>query len=200
MSTSRDSATAYHRSPNSKVNDMDSPPTGTEEELIARISLAARSAATDNAIKNHVLAAFSLGLIPIPLFDFVALAANQMKMVHTLAGIYGGEAFRDIRLKALVLALLGGAVPVLSVRGLSSGLKIMPGIGSLVGSGTVAVGGGLLTYAVGRVFVKHFESGGVYLRVDKQAAREQIRKEMERGRGFVFDLWKKARGAQPGTA
>jgi uncharacterized protein (DUF697 family) len=168
--------------------------------MIAGISSATRSAASENAIRSHVLVAFSLGLIPVPIFDFAALTANQVKMVHTLGRINGGQSFHDSRLKAIILSLVGGAMPVLGIQGLSSGLKVMPGIGSLVGSGSVAVSGGLLTYGLGRVFVKHFESGGTYLSLDIKEAREQLKKEVEKGRGVVFNLRKKAQGVQHSAA
>ena len=200
MSTSQDSATEHHRTFGIGPDDRDVPPAGSEEDMIAGVSSATRSAASENAIKNHVLVAFSLGLIPVPILDFAMLTANQVKMVHTLGGIHGGQSFHDSRLKAVILSLVSGALPVLGVQGLSSGLKAIPGIGSLVGSGSVAVSGGLLTYAVGRVFVKHFESGGTYLSLDMKEAREQLKKEIEKGRGIVSNLRKKAQGAQHSAA
>ena len=200
MSTSQDAASEHHHTFGIGPDDGDIPPTCSEEDMIAGVASATRSAASENAIKNHVLVALSLGLIPVPIFDFAMLTANQVKMVHTLGGIHGGQSFHDSRLKAVILSLLSWALPVLGVQGLSSGLKAMPGIGSLVGSGSVAVSGGLLTYAVGRVFVKHFESGGTYLSLDMKEAREQLKKEMEKGRGIVSNLSKKAQGAQHSAA
>lgn len=196
MTTSQDSSTEHHRRFGiGPTDDNDIPPTAS----MAGVSLATRSAASENAIKNHVLIAFSLSLIPIPVFDFAMLTANQVKMVHTLGRIHGEQSFRDSRIKAIVLSLVSGALPVLSVQGLSSGLKGMPGIGSLAGSAGVAVSGGLLTYAIGRVFTKHFESGGTYVSFDIKQAREQLKKEIERGRGVVSNLKKKAQRPQPGT-
>lgn len=194
MGTFKDSAAEYRRTFGTGPDNSDAPPSGSEEDMIAKVSSATRSAASENAIKSHVLVAFSLSLIPIPIFDFAMLTANQVKMVHALGRIHGGQSFHDSRLEAIILSLVSGALPVLGVQGLSSALKAMPGIGSLVGSGGVAVSGGLLTYAVGRVFVKHFESGGTYLNLDMKKAREQLKKEMEKGREAVSNLRKRAPG------
>lgn len=183
-----------------KANDKDVPPSGSPEEMIARISLATRLAASENVIKSHVMIALSLGLIPIPVFDVAILTANQVKMVKTLGSIYGEQSFRDSRIRAMILSLISGTLPVLGVVGLSSGLKLMPGIGSLLGSGSVAVSGGVLTYAVGRVFVKHFESGGTYLDLDMNKARDQLKEEMSKGSAFVSNLKRKAQKSQSGAA
>lgn len=200
MGTFRPSATEYHRTFGIGPDDSDVPPTGSEKDRIDGISLATRRVESENAIKNHVLVAFSLGLIPVPVFDFAMLTANQVKMVQTLAKIHGVPSLQDNRLKAVILSLISGALPVLGVQGLSSVLKAMPGIGSLVGSGGVAVSGGLLTYALGRVFLKHFESGGTYLNLDMKEARETLKKEMKKGRETVSNLRRKAQSAQRGTA
>lgn len=188
MHSAEASAPKHHYAFGVRDDGKDFPPVGSDGAMTATTALATRSAASENAIKTHVMIALSLGLIPLPVFDFAMLTANQIKMVHTLGEIHGGHSFHDNRLKALVLSFVSGALPVLGIIGLSSGIKIMPGIGSLLGSGSVAVSGGLLTYGVGRVFVKQFESGGTYLSLDLKTARAQLNQEMEKGRSVVSDL------------
>lgn len=200
VGTFKYSATSNYRAFGIGTEDPDAPPTDNEEDLIDKFSAATRMTAGENAIRNHVMVAFALGLVPVPVFDFAMLTTNQVKMVHTLGGIYGVPSFHGNRLKAVILSLVSGALPVLGVQGLSSGIKVMPGIGSLVGSGSVAVSGGLLTYAVGRVFLEHFESGGTYLNLDTKKARERLKQELKSGRRTVSDLWKKAKGAQHDAA
>ena len=140
----------------------------------------------DNLIKNHVLAATTLGLVPLPLFDLALLIGNQVAMVHGLAGLYGVP-FDKLRTRAIVTSLLAGSAPVLSVIGLSSGAKLVPGIGSLFGSGGVAVTGGALTYAVGQVFVRHFSGGGDLFNVDLKAMRRLFKRKLKEGEAAVAE-------------
>jgi uncharacterized protein (DUF697 family) len=149
---------------------------GLEQAIDATEAATLRQQA-ENLIKTHVLAATTLGLVPVPLFDLALLIGNQVALVHGLSQRYGVP-FDKVRTRAIILSLLSGSAPVLGVIGLSSGAKIMPGIGTLVGSGTVAVSGGALTYAVGEVFVRHFESGGTLLNVDLERMRRLFKRKV----------------------
>lgn len=110
-------------------------------------------------VKNHVMAGGSIGLIPIALFDIAALSANQHTMIKKLCQLYEVD-FDTQRSKLLVMSLLTGSLPALTIIGLSSLSKLIPGIGTLGGSAGVAVSGGAVTYAIGQTFVKHFSIGG----------------------------------------
>ena len=172
----------------------DRPPSTSVEDAIIP---ATRAAAVENIIKNHVLVALSLGLVPLPVFDVAVLTMNQVRMVQAVGRIHGVQPFHEDGLKAMIISVASGTLPVVGVVGLSSGLKVVPGIGSLIGSSSVAVTGALLTYAVGRVFDKHFESGGTYLTVNKHKARADLKAEIRRGRGFVSDLAGKTGPSRP---
>ncbi|ESQ14408.1 MAG: DUF697 domain-containing protein [Thiohalocapsa sp. PB-PSB1] len=134
-----------------------------------------------NAIKNHVIIAMSLGLVPLPLFDLALLSGNQVAMIAALAKIYDVP-FEEHRAKSIVVSLLAGTVPVLGVVGLSSGIKLIPGIGTLFGSGGVALSGGAITYAVGRAFADHFDSGRDLFDLDLNQLRARLRSELKRGK------------------
>jgi hypothetical protein len=74
---------------------------------------------------------------------------------------------------------------------LSSFLGLIPGIGTLVGSGGVAVVGGATTYAVGEVLVHHFERGGTLLDIDVKALKGRFQREIKRGRDVAVSLVRK---------
>jgi uncharacterized protein (DUF697 family) len=150
----------------------------------------------DNRIKNHVLAATTLGLVPLPLFDLALLIGNQVAMVHGLARLYDVP-FDRVRTRAIVTSLLAGSAPVLSVVALSSGAKLMPGIGSLAGSGGVAVTGGAVTYGVGQVFLHHFADGGNLFDVDVKGMRRLFQRKVREGEAAVADV-QAADGQQTG--
>lgn len=158
---------------------------GASEEPVAQ-EIAATESATrrtqaDNQIKNHILAATTLGLVPVPLFDLALLIGNQVTMVRGLARLYGVP-FDQVRTRAIILSLLAGSAPVLGVVGLSHGAKLMPGIGTLLGSGTVAVTGGALTYATGQAFKRHFEGGGDLFDIDLPALRRVFQRAFKEGK------------------
>ncbi len=185
---------AHQRTLNIEAGRADWPPFGDEKTRIARLAVALRLIKGANLVKSHTMVALSLGLVPIPLFDVAVLTGNQVSMIQSLGSIYG-QRFSNNQVKAVVFSMIGGSVPVLGVLGLSSGVKLMPGIGTLVGSSSVAVSGGALTYAVGRLFLSHFESGGTLLTFDTAKTCAQLGQEFSRGRQFVADLKAKGAGA-----
>ncbi len=137
--------------------------------------------AADRIIRRHVLAAMALGAVPVPIVDVVGVIAVQRKLIFDLTRLYRVR-FVDNLAKTLVTTLIGGAAPVTATAGLASVVKGLPGVGSLVGGAGVAVVAGALTYAVGTLFVKHFESQGTLLDVDPHKMRAAFRAEFARGR------------------
>jgi len=148
---------------------------------------ATRRVQADSIIKNHVIVAMSFGLVPVPLFDLALLAGNQVAMIKSLSDRYGVP-FEQRKVQSIVISLVGGALPVLGVVGLSSGAKLVPGIGSLFGSGLVAVTGGAVTYGVGQVFATHFETGGSLLDLDTTKVRERFKQEVRNGKKVAAEI------------
>lgn len=119
--------------------------------------------------------------IPVPLVDLVVVTGAQMKMLAELSGIYGLP-FQKVRVKALVGSLVGFALqPALSTGLLSSVLKGIPGAGALLGTPGLVLVAGAYTWALGRVFIQHFESGGTLLDFDPEAVREHFRTQLAEG-------------------
>jgi lipoate-protein ligase A len=48
--------------------------------------------------------------------------------------------------------------------------------------------GGAATYAIGRVFIQHFESGGTFLDFNPEKVREYFKEQFERGKGVASEL------------
>jgi len=110
-------------------------------------------------VKNHVLSGSAIGLIPFPFVDTFALSANQINMTLHLSEHYKLD-FDKKRAKIILIALVSGSLPTFTVLGLSSVVKLIPGIGTLGGNASLSILGGAITYATGQSFVKHFEAGG----------------------------------------
>jgi uncharacterized protein (DUF697 family) len=142
---------------------------------------------SNNIVKNHIIASLTLGLVPIPLFDLAALTATQMSMLRSLSEQYEIP-FEDSEHKSLLASLIGGSLPVLGVVGLSSLTKFIPGVGSLIGSASLSISAGAVTYAVGQVFISHFESGGTFEDFEPKHASDYFKREFQAGKVFVSQM------------
>lgn len=173
---------------------MNRPAATTEADdpllAVAALARAQRQVEADHLVKRHVALAVTLGLVPFPLLDLALLTGNQFALARALATHYG-VAFAPWRLRAAVLALLGGTLPLAGVAGLTglTGLKVVPGLGALAGSSGVALLGGTLTYAVGRVLSAHFAAGGDLGDFEPARWRPRFDREVAAGRAAVADLY-----------
>jgi uncharacterized protein (DUF697 family) len=145
------------------------------------------SVEANSLIKNYVIASTGLGLVPMPLVDVLGLMALQVKLVHGLAKHYDVP-FKENLGKSLITSLLSGASSVLGIIGLGSLAKSVPLLGTLGGGASVAITGGSLTYAVGQVFAKHFESGGTLLNFDTSKVRDLFKKKIKEGQEVAQNL------------
>lgn len=125
----------------------------------------------DKILRNHVLGSMGVGLIPIPLVDLVALTGVQLNMLRKLAKTYNVPFSQD-KVKNLLASLIGGGIPVTFSNAVASLIKSVPVIGQTTGAVAMPILAGATTYAVGKVFVQHFASGGTFLNFDPEAVRE----------------------------
>lgn len=140
-----------------------------------------RRATCQRIVIENVFWSASAGLVPVPLVDVVGITAIQLKMVNEISIEYGVKFSRN-RAKALITAISSG----LGMFALSS-LKLIPGIGT-AGSGIgISVLGGALTYAVGTLFVEHFETGGTLEDLDIQHARRRMESLTREGKRVVAE-------------
>jgi len=137
-----------------------------------------------NIVKNHIVAGISMGLIPIALFDIAALSTNQQLMLRSLCRHYNVD-YDSHRGKLLISSLVSGSMPVLLIMGLSSLSKLVPGIGTLGGSGSVALLGGALTYATGQTFIKHFSAKGSLEDFMPEQFSDFFNNELKKGKEFT---------------
>ena len=151
--------------------------------LDGKLTAATRAERLANAhtlAKHYVLAAAGTALIPVPLADLGALMALQVKLVHGLATHYAVP-FKDNLARSLIASLLSGASWKLGVLALSSLAKAVPGLGGLAGGGGMAVVSAAVTYAVGEVFIRHFEASGSLLDFDPAKMKAPFLLELQNG-------------------
>ncbi|EDM78163.1 hypothetical protein PPSIR1_00480 [Plesiocystis pacifica SIR-1] len=161
---------------NSEASPPEPPPTNAD----ATAASGETADAAESVIQRHVVAAMAAGLVPVPMADLAALVAVQINMLRAIGELYD-EPFTDSLGRSLLASLAGGLVPLSS----ASLLKGVPLIGPLLGGVSAPILSGASTYAVGRVFVMHFESGGTFLSFDPDKVRDHYEREFARGEALL---------------
>jgi uncharacterized protein (DUF697 family) len=108
-------------------------------------------------------------MIPVPFIDLAAVGAVHVMMVRAIAAAYGVPASRVVG-RAAIAAVAGGTVSQWVGRDVGrSALQAVPGIG-LLAAAAMPASTGAATYALGRIVIAHFESGGTLGDLDAAAA------------------------------
>ena len=173
------------------VDDQDA--LRTDEELMDDALLDEENERLGHAqaiVKNHVIGSMGISLVPIPLVDLVALSGIQIKMLHALARLYRVP-FSENLGKSLIVSLVGGIMPTSTAMTLASLAKAIPGLGTATGMISVSVQGGATTYAIGNVFMQHFESGGTLLDFDPKTMRDYFASKLREGKQVATNLRQK---------
>ncbi len=154
------------------------------EIKLAALSLQHKHVLAESLVKTHMVTGMALGLLPSPLFDVVALSGVQLNLLRQLCEHYGIQ-FDEQLAKGVVNALITGSLPVLTVLGLSSVAKAIPGIGTLGGGISMTVLAGATIYATGQVFIQHFEFGGTLHSFKAQQWGAFFKQQFAEGKRFV---------------
>lgn len=136
-------------------------------------AMEARDAEADRVIMNHSLAAAGLGTIPLPVVDIPLVASVQIRMLIQIAGIYGqrgGWAYMKAVFAPIIIRVGGRAL-------LSSLLKIIPVIGTILGGVIDAAASFALTYGLGQTGKAHFRDN-----LEPEAFTDYAKKAAEEGR------------------
>jgi len=149
-----------------------------------------RKESADKILTKAVWSARGAGLIPVPLADFVALLTIQTYMVSKLSQVYEVD-FTEKRIRSVLVLLFGSVNPSWIVTTILGGLsKAMPFVGLASTMVTQPIIAGASTYAVGKIFINHFELGGTLLDFDAENTRDYFHKEFEKGKQVVKEMKK----------
>lgn len=129
-------------------------------------SEAALEVRANDVVDRYVAWAAAAGVIPVPVLDVVAIGGVQLRMLHHIAAVYNVP-FSENRGKSYIAALIGSILPTGAAApmaiGLASMLKFIPVVGTTIASVSMPALSAAATYGVGKVFIKHFASGGTLL-------------------------------------
>ena len=99
----------------------------------------------DKLIQDYAFGSSLTGFIPIPMVDTFTLISVQRLMLMQMSKLYGIPFSRHLA-KAWLSTLMGGIAPKMATPMVGSFLKLIPGIGTLVGGATTAALGGASTH------------------------------------------------------
>lgn len=163
---------------NSAADQPDAAETATPNSAAAEPSRDDKAMALVNSYVPWSVAA---GLLPLPGVDMATLATVQLRMLSKLSEMYE-ISFKENAVKGIVSALLGTVVSQGLGGGLGALAKGVPLIGPVLGVAMVPGMYSAATYAVGRVFVSHFEAGGTFLDFDPKKMRAFFIAEFEKAK------------------
>jgi len=126
----------------------------TTLQNMQKVSLSEKIKHSRVIIATTVTTAFSIGASPIPFSDCTAIIPVQMAMLSAITVVFGVEVTKGF-LTALVSSALGtGSATYIGRTVVCELLKLIPGVGSILGG---AISGGIaatLTTALGEAYIK----------------------------------------------
>jgi uncharacterized protein (DUF697 family) len=143
--------------------------------------------AAQDLVKKSMYASMAAGLVPVPVFDFLAVSGIQLEMLRRLSHLYG-VTFMEGKGKNALAALIGGSFPTSVTPLVVSLVKMVPIVGSTIGAISLPLISGASTYAVGKVFIQHFESGGTFLTFDPEKVRTYYAEQLKEGKAVAASV------------
>ncbi len=132
-------------------------------------------------VQNRVWWSVAGGLLPVPWADVAAVTGVQLSMIYSLSKHYDVE-FKQNAARNIIASLLGSLVPESLAKGtVGSSLKMIPVLGQTFGSISMSAFSGATTYAIGKVFIQHFETGGTLLDFDVEKMRGYFKEQFAEG-------------------
>jgi uncharacterized protein (DUF697 family) len=160
-----------------QVTPADRPVSIKEEEQVLT-----REDHAHKVIMQNVVWAIGGGALPLPLIDMIAITVVNVKMLKELSTVYEVP-FQEDQVKSILSALLAGlGAPMIGMAATVSLAKAVPVFGMISALLTVPSLSAAFTYAVGKIFVQHFASGGTFLDFDPKKVREHFARQFEEGK------------------
>ena len=154
----------------------------TEEECEVNSDSCTKEEEAGKIVRRNMYYAMGAGVVPVPIFDLAAITGLQMKMLYQLSKEYDVTFPKDI-VRTTLASLVGGigTIPLASAVA-GSMIKVLPGIGNIASVLTLPVTAGAITYAIGKIFVMHFESGGTFLTFNAKKMKSYFSELYEEGK------------------
>ncbi|MEI7611113.1 MAG: DUF697 domain-containing protein [Rhodospirillaceae bacterium] len=134
-------------------------------------------------VRRYATLSFVSGCVPLPYIDLAMISTAQLAMLAEIAAVYEIPFHRE-KAKAVVSAVLGSLVPQGLAAGVAgSAVKAIPIVGQAAGMVLMPGFAATFAYALGKVFIDHFESGSTLLDLDPERLKTHFKAAFEAERG-----------------
>ena len=144
--------------------------------------------ALDKILRHHVWGAMGVGVIPVPVVDIAALTGVQLNLLRKLGNLYN-MTFAEQTVMKIISSLFSSVMPTALGPSLAISLaKTIPLLGPSLGVVTMPLVFGASTYALGKVFIQHFESGGTFLTFDPDKVKAHYAAMFQEGKEVAAEM------------
>lgn len=141
-----------------------------------------RISQANKTVRNHSILTGALGIISIGPLGVPLIIANGLKMLHKLSKIYGIEFKKDAGKSAISSFLVACGTYSISGRLIWGLGTLIPAAVPVIGVVTRPIFATAVMYAMGKIFIQHFESGGTFLTFDPEKVRGHYAELFEEGK------------------
>ena len=132
------------------------------------------------------------GLVPVPFVDASLVSVSQLLMLKEISETYRIP-FRNDLVKAIIASLIGGLASMSLARGMANRVfSKIPVLGPVMKVITYPWLASAATYAVGKIFIHHYELGGTLLDFQPEKTRAYLEELYKEGR-LVTERYREAR-------
>ena len=150
----------------------------------------------DNCIKSHVIAAMGVGMIPSFVIEVTGVTGIEVKMIRDLAEIYEFPVPHKLVAYKILISVIGSILPFYLAARMRSAVKGLPLFGHVVYVSFLSATNGAAVYAVGKIFQRHYESGGTFLSSNNSTIRSYFKERYEEGKQLAPVFAEMPRAAQ----
>lgn len=163
--------------------------TKTPDKAAGKEPKMSRVEKAEEIVRTYMLWSMAGGIAPV-IVDTIVVAGVQIKMLHSLAKLYNIPFTQNIG-KSVVASMAGGVSSgAVSRGGLGTALKMIPIVGPIMGCVAMPVLAGASSFAIGKLFIQHFESGGTFLNFDPGKVRDHFAQLYKQGKEMASKIHK----------
>ena len=134
-------------------------PTELQDTLqnVQKASLEAKKKSAQKAVASAVALTFGEGFAPVPFADSALMIPTQVTMIATITAIFSVDVNKSV-IRGFIGATLGSGIATVVGKTIATNLlKLMPGVGSIVGGVVSGATAGIITTALGETYIKLME-------------------------------------------
>ena len=159
----------------------EAPAENTASAAPSAIVPSANELASLEKVRHYMAWSAAGGLVPVPGLDLAAVLAAQLKLLSEIGTIYGVP-FKQELAKPVIVSLVGGVGSLAAAQATSWAIRSIPVIGTFASAFWQPAIASATTWALGKVFIQHFESGGTFLDFKPEKVRAYFREQYEAAR------------------